>query len=220
LNIFSSPRGAGLASQAWTGRCLKLLDGPSQAGRLLVQLQEDGYRGWIDPQHLLGNGISCDLFQPRLLSAITINGLMPKLIKNALAAMAVPNNYLWGGSVGPNFDCSGLIQRLFADLGVWIPRDAYQQERFCQQVAMDSQTYCLLRPGDLIFFGRPQRCNHVGLYLGKGKYLHSSGISHGRNGIGIDGLSPNDLDPIACHYRAELRGAGRVQRCHDGSHLP
>jgi hypothetical protein len=25
---------------------------------------------------------------------------------------------------------------------------------------------------------------------------------------------------VACHYRSELRGAGRVLRCHDGSHLP
>jgi len=24
---------------------------------------------------------------------------------------------------------------------------------------------------------------------------------------------------VACHYRAELRGAGRVVRCHDGRHL-
>jgi hypothetical protein len=24
---------------------------------------------------------------------------------------------------------------------------------------------------------------------------------------------------VACHYRAEFRGAGRVVRCHDGSHL-
>jgi cell wall-associated NlpC family hydrolase len=33
----------------------------------------------------------------------------------------------------------------------------------------------LLRPGDLIFFGSRQRCTHVGLHLGNGRYRHSSG---------------------------------------------
>ena len=75
-------------------------------------------------------------------------------------------------------------------------------------------------PGDLIFFGNPLRCSHVGLHLGNGRYLHSSGISHGRNGIGIDALWASDKHPVASHYRAEIRGAGRVQRCHDGSYLP
>jgi hypothetical protein len=60
----------------------------------------------------------------------------------------------------------------------------------------------------------------VGLYVGDGRYLHSSGREHGRNGIGIDGLDPQLLDPVSVHYRRELRGAGRVIRCHDGSTLP
>ncbi len=52
-----------------------------------------------------------------------------------------------------------------------------------------------------------------------GRYRHSSGQDHGRNGIGIDSLHSSDQHPVACHYRAEFRGAGRVVRCHDGSHL-
>ena len=55
--------------------------------------------------------------------------------------------------------------------------------------------------------------------LGEGRYRHSSGQDHGRNGIGIDSLHSSDQHPVACHYRAEFRGAGRVVRCHDGSHL-
>jgi hypothetical protein len=50
--------------------------------------------------------------------------------------------------------------------------------------------------------------------------LHSSGRDHGRNGIGIDDLNPRNSDPVANHYRAELRGAGRVMHSHDGSPLP
>jgi cell wall-associated NlpC family hydrolase len=77
-----------------------------------------------------------------------------------------------------------------------------------------------LRAGDLIFFGTAQRCTHVGLHLGNGRYLHSSGREHGRDGLGIDDLAPHNPDPVARHYREQLRGAGRVVRCHDGSPLP
>ena len=76
-----------------------------------------------------------------------------------------------------------------------------------------------LHPKLLIFFGPPRRCTHVGLHLGGGVYRHSSGIEHGRNGIGVDSLHPSNTHPVAGHYRNQLRGAGRVVRCHDGSHL-
>ncbi|MFN7900959.1 MAG: C40 family peptidase, partial [Synechococcaceae cyanobacterium] len=102
----------------------------------------------------------------------------------------------------------------------WLPRDAYLQERFCQPVAVRAGVTQLLRPGDLIFFGTARRCTHVGLHLGGGSYLHSSGREHGRNGIGIDDLNPRNPDPVARHYRRELRGAGRVTHSHDGSPLP
>ena len=94
-----------------------------------------------------------------------------------------------------------------------------QQERFCQTIAALPDDHGLLQPGDLLFFGTSRRCTHVGLYLGDGRYRHSSGQDHGRNGIGIDSLLSRDQHPVACHYRAEFRSAGRVVRCHDGSHL-
>ncbi len=125
-----------------------------------------------------------------------------------------------GGTIGPDLDCSGLVQTAFASTGIWLPRDAYQQERFCKPLTVQANDVNALRSGDLIFFGTPERCTHVGIHLENGRYIHSSGIEHGRNGIGIDSLNPQDLHPVASHYRAELRGAGRVTRCHDGSTLP
>ena len=220
LDLFSSPYGDGLATQAWAGRELQILDETPCRQRLQVQLAEDGYRGWIEPQQLLGGASSCTRRRPLLLAEASISSRMQAVIAFTQAAAAQSNTYLWGGSLGPNYDCSGLMQRAFAASGIWIPRDAYQQERFCQPVAVTPHQFQLLRPGDLIFFGNAQRCTHVGLHLGEGRYLHSSGSAHGRGGIGIDGLSPCDSHPVASHYRSELRGAGRVQRCHDGSHLP
>ena len=229
LDLYSHWRGSGLATQAAAGRRIELLPPPPgpaataaarPGGRLRVRLLEDGYRGWVELQALLGRAWACLPPPARLPDGRAIAAAMPAVLAFAEAARQRPNHYLWGGTLGPDYDCSGFIQSAFAAAGIWIPRDAYQQERFCQSVAVAPGQYALLRPGDLIFFGRPQRCTHVGLYLGGGRYVHSSGREHGRNGIGIDGLDPQLQDPVSTHYRRELRGAGRVMRCHDGSTLP
>ena len=45
-----------------------------------------------------------------------------------------------------------------------------------------------LQPGDLLFFGNEEKCDHIGIYKGDGLYYHSSGKDFGRNGIGLDTL--------------------------------
>ena len=220
LNLYSHWRGSGLATQACAGRCLEVLaQGQLAGGRLRVRLLEDGYPGWLDPQDLLGHARADSPPRPRLLDAEAIAAAIPAVLEFGVQAQKQANHYLWGGTLGPDFDCSGFTQSAFASAGIWIPRDAYQQERFCQPVAVAPGCYGLLRPGDLIFFGTPQRCTHVGLHLGGGRYLHSSGRQHGRDGLGIDGLDAHLDHPVSTHYRQELRGAGRVVRCHDGTTL-
>ena len=220
LDLYSHWCGAGLATQAAAGRVLQLLDTPAGSPRLRARLLEDGYPGWVELPALLGHGFASAKPRPRLLDTAAIAAAIPAVLGFAEAARQRPNHYLWGGSLGPDYDCSGFTQAAFAAAGIWIPRDAYQQERFCQPVAVAPGQYALLRPGDLIFFGRLQRCTHVGLHLGGGRYLHSSGREHGRDGLGIDGLDAQLQDPVSVHYRSELRGAGRVVRCHDGTTLP
>jgi cell wall-associated NlpC family hydrolase len=159
-------------------------------------------------------------WSPRLLDAASIQERLALVLHWLNNAAQIPNTYRWGGTIGPDLDCSGLVQTAFASQSIWLPRDAYQQERFCSPVAVRPGNDQLLRPGDLLFFGTEQRCTHVAIHLGQGRYMHSSGQEHGRNGIGIDSIHPSDQHPVACHYRSELRGAGRVTRCHDGTTLP
>jgi hypothetical protein len=219
VNLYSRAGGAGLATQAAPGRCLQLLSETDQ-GRRRVRLLEDGYPGWLKPGDLVGRARTARRPQPRLLQRTQISQRLPRVLDLALSWMERANVYLWGGTLGPDFDCSGLVQAAYAAHDIWIPRDAYLQERFCMPVAVRPGHTQLLEPGDLIFFGSPQRCTHVGLHLGGGRYLHSSGRDHGHNGIGIDDLHPRNDHPVASHYRRELRGAGRVMHCHDGSPLP
>jgi hypothetical protein len=178
-----------------------------------VCLVEDDYPGWLSVSDLSLLQPCTVAYQAKLFSEAEIKKLLPEVIAFAHKAMAQPNYYLWGGTVGPNYDCSGLMQAAFASVGIPIPRDAYQQEAFTHPIKMEE-----LEPGDLVFFGTPQKATHVGLYFGGGRYIHSSGKDKGRNGIGIDTLSEHG-DDISQSYYHQLRGAGRVIKSYVGTCL-
>ena len=80
--------------------------------------------------------------------------------------------YLWGGRTAAGFDCSGLVQVVFAEQGVALPRDARDQLRVCRRLSEDETP----RLGDLVFFGRPREpVSHVGIALNSGTYVHCRG---------------------------------------------
>lgn len=207
LNLYDSPSLESLATQAVAGRQLRIV--PPESGSITgtavqVRLCEDDYPGWLPLEDLDLLEIAETAYQPIVLSSDQIARCLPQVIAYTQMAMRQPNRYLWGGTVGPDYDCSGLMQTAFAAAGIWLPRDAYQQEAFTQPIALNA-----LQPGDLVFFGTPQRATHVGLYLGDNTYVHSSGKDQGRNGIGLDRLS-DEGDRVSQTYYRQLRGAGRV----------
>jgi cell wall-associated NlpC family hydrolase len=207
LNLYDSPELVRLATQAAAGRQLQLVSPLSvipKATAVEVCLCEDGYPGWLPIQSLEQLTPAEVPYQPLILEAAEIRDRIPAAIAFAQAAMAEPNCYLWGGTVAPDYDCSGLVQAAFASVGIWLPRDAYQQEAFVQPIALTD-----LIPGDLIFFGTALKATHVGIYLAEDQYIHSSGKDQGRNGIGIDRVSGTG-DRISQTYHAQLRGFGRV----------
>lgn len=205
LDLYASPQRQSLATQAAPGRQLRPLGAPSpDAAAMEVCLCEDDYRCWLAIADLPALALAPAPYRAVQLSPSQIQARLPAVIDFAQAAMAQPNCYLWGGTLGPHYDCSGLMQAAFAAAGIRLPRDAYQQAAFSQPVALPA-----LLPGDLIFFGSVERITHVGLHLGGGRYLHSSGKDQGRNGIGIDTLN-SPSDPVGAAYLRQLKGAGRV----------
>jgi len=207
LNLYDAPECQALATQAAAGRYLFVLSDDIVApedGVLAVQLWEDDYPGWIREADLAQLEPVSALPEPPSPTRAAIAAAIPTAIAFAYRAMAVHDCYLWGGTVAPNYDCSGLMQAAFRSAGVWLPRDAYQQEGFLNPV-----TWADLARGDLVFFGTPSRATHVGLYLGDGRYLHSSGDEYGRNGIAIDVLSAAG-DRVSRAYFKQLRGFGRI----------
>lgn len=203
LNLYKTPALEGLVTQAAAGRQLRLA-ATSEQGAWAVTLYEDDYPGWISDRDRITLTLTEQPYQPIGLDRAAIIDRLPQVMAFTHRAMATPNTYLWGGTIGPNFDCSGLMQTAFAAAGIRLPRDSYQQEAFTQPVGWEQ-----LEPGDLVFFGTPDRTKHVGLYLGEGRYIHSSGLDQGRNGIGIDSLT--DLsDPVSAAYYRQRRRPGRV----------
>ncbi|MGB3207659.1 MAG: C40 family peptidase [Crinalium sp.] len=204
LNLYDSPSCTSLATQVAAGRHLQILSTTAQKNAVEVRLCEDGYSAWLlskDLQHLEPAKTG---YSAIAVSAADIQLRIPQIIAFTHNAMQQSNYYLWGGTVAPNYDCSGLMQAAFASVGIWLPRDSYQQEAFTQPISLEQ-----LQPGDLIFFGTPQKTTHVALYLGENHYIHSSGKEIGRNGIGIDQLSEHG-DQVSRSYYQQLRRAGRV----------
>lgn len=202
LNLYTSVDCTGLATQAAAARSLRIVD--TQDTALRVQLCEDDYLAWLpvaDAKHLKP---AAQPYQAPVLDRAAIEPQIEDAIAFAQAAMEQPHEYLWGGTVAPNYDCSGLMQAAFASVGIWLPRDSYQQASFTKTVGISS-----LRPGDLLFFQETTRVSHVALYLGNDRYIHSSGTERGRNGIGIDPLTPRGSE-VGSRYYFLFHSAGRI----------
>jgi cell wall-associated NlpC family hydrolase len=77
--------------------------------------------------------------------------------------------YLWAGTSGFGFDCSGFTCLVYQALGVTIPRDGAPQFADGLKVARAA-----LRAGDLVFFrGTSGQIHHVGMYIGHGHMIHA-----------------------------------------------
>lgn len=112
-----------------------------------------------------------------------ISGRTSAIIKDALS-MVGKTPYTWGGTSKQGLDCSGLLYRIFNDSGVKVPRYiASQWGRQGIGVAAPNA-----KAGDIVYFNNPGATDHVGLYLGGGKFVEAqqSGtrvmVSNVRNG--------------------------------------
>ena len=89
-----------------------------------------------------------------------------QVVQTTLQYLGVP--YVWGGESPSGFDCSGLVKYVYAQYGVQLPHTSSIQFRMGTPVPPDQ-----LQPGDLVFFHGATAPQHVGMYIGKGKYVEA-----------------------------------------------
>lgn len=112
--------------------------------------------------------------------------------RNGLAEQAkkyLGTEYRWGGKSGRGIDCSGLVSSAYMQCGVLIYRDAKLVEGWPMHKIPLEQA----KRGDALYFP-----GHIALYLGEGRYIHSTGAAQS------GGVVLNSLDPADPLYREDL----------------
>ena len=93
-----------------------------------------------------------------------VSGRSGKALQYALKQIG--DKYVFGAAGMTTWDCSGLTMRAFQNAGVSLPHSSRAQYSYGKSVKRSE-----LKPGDLVFFGRP--ISHVGIYIGGGKMVHA-----------------------------------------------
>ena len=93
-----------------------------------------------------------------------------RVVSRALVAVAAARRelgtpYVWGGAAPGGFDCSGLVQWVYRQAGVFLPRTTWSQRYAGRWAPLDR-----LHPGDLVFSNGGE---HVGLYIGGGEVIQA-----------------------------------------------
>ena len=121
------------------------------------------------------------------------------VVSLALQYLGVP--YVWAGATPSGFDCSGLVQYVYAQLGVSLPHNTVLQWHDPMAVSVPRDQ---LQPGDLVFFNK---LDHVAIYIGGGYIIDAP---HTGTDVRIDSLSEG-------WYAANYDGAKRIVGAQLGS---
>jgi cell wall-associated NlpC family hydrolase len=163
----------------------------SRAARLSRRLE--AARAQLDSLSSSPFGGSAALPSSPALSAVLSSAPQGGVVPIALQYLGVP--YVWAGATPQGgFDCSGLVQYVFAQLGVSLPHNTVAQWNDPNAVSVPESD---LQAGDLVFFNG---LDHVGIYIGGGYFVDAP---HTGANVRIDSLSEG-------WYAARYDGAKRI----------
>lgn len=97
-------------------------------------------------------------------------GTANDVLFRAIALVGTP--YRWGGNTPEGgFDCSGLVDYIYRNAaGLMLPRTSHEM---AVMSGLKVRSMTDLASGDLVFFGGTGGISHVGVYVGKGRFVHA-----------------------------------------------
>lgn len=145
-----------------------------------LEVEEQLENGWVkiliddEPAYVSGDYVDV---QERLGTAITMTELLygagvsdVRIDLCQYAKQFVGNPYKWGGiSLTNGADCSGFVLSVFKKYGIDLPHHAATQAGYGTKI-----TLAEAQPGDLIFYAKNGKINHVAIYIGNGQVVHAS----------------------------------------------
>jgi len=116
----------------------------------------------------------------------------------SVANSVMGTKYVYGGTTSKGFDCSGFIGYVYKQVGVALPRTSAGMYATGTSVSKKN-----LKAGDLVFFNTSGKgVSHAGIYIGNGKFVHSSSSK----GVSISKIN----DPY--YWGSKYIGAKRVAK--------
>lgn len=171
LNVRSAPQmDAPVLGQLYSGQQMNII---TKTGGLWFKIEFEGGIGYVHSGYVVDrrNGTPVVYDKTADLSIQSLEGSEKGQLVVATASKYLGIPYVYGGSTPAGFDCSGLVQYVFRELGVSLNRVAADQTAHGIPITKEN-----LLPGDIVFFhntNKYTRINHVGIYVGDGNFIHA-----------------------------------------------
>lgn len=139
-----------------------------------VEIDLDGEPAYISAEYVdIGEKLFTAITMSELLYGEGVSDVRVDLCQ--YAKQFVGNPYVWGGtSLTNGADCSGFVLSLYAKYGITLPHHAASQANCGRTVSLSQ-----MQPGDLVFYTKGGRINHVAMYIGNGQVIHASSPTTG-----------------------------------------
>lgn len=163
-----------------TASTLNVRESASTSAPVVTQIHRDGQVVVVDSAdgwYKVSFGVASGWVSAKYLSVTESNSevtsrgssLGSQIVSYAKNFMGT--RYVWGGSSSNGVDCSGFVKLVYNNFGINVNRVAADQAKQGTYVSTAG-----LNEGDLLFFATSggSNINHVGIYIGNGKFIHAS----------------------------------------------
>lgn len=139
-----------------------------------VKVLYDGQEAYVNAEYVtVGEDLKTALNMSEFLFGEGVSDVRVSLCEYAKQFLGNP--YVWGGtSLTKGADCSGYVLSIFGKYGYSLPHSSRAQANMGTKVSLAEA-----KPGDLVFYSKGGRINHVAIYIGGGQVIHASSPKYG-----------------------------------------